>query len=71
MPHRVAMVCRDCGSENVAADAWAKWDTVEQDWSLGVAFDEGFCDDCDAPTKIISRNIAATKPALSKGPALD
>ncbi len=34
MDKRVGYVCSFCGSSAVLMDAWAVWDTEEQDWKL-------------------------------------
>jgi hypothetical protein len=42
-------VCPECGSDNVAADAAARWNTENQDWEVSNIFDKGHgCDDCGA-----------------------
>jgi hypothetical protein len=51
----VKMVCRTCGSENVAYDCWAEWNVAEQKWEVrgGVPFDaRAYCDDCDGAAHI-------------------
>lgn len=42
-------VCPECGSENVAADAAARWSRENGDWEVSNIFDKGHgCDDCEA-----------------------
>ena len=42
-------VCPKCGSDNVAADAAARWNTENQEWEVSNIFDKGHgCDDCGA-----------------------
>jgi hypothetical protein len=44
---RIAIICGTCGSDEVSRDAWANWDTREQEWVLGAVFDYGHCHRCD------------------------
>jgi len=49
----VAMVCRECGSTDVVADAYAAWDTEKQEWTVANVFEKGaYCDECDGETRI-------------------
>ena len=42
-------VCPECGSENVAADAAARWSKESGDWEVSNIFDKGHgCDDREA-----------------------
>jgi transcription elongation factor Elf1 len=42
-------VCPRCGSDNVAADAAARWNSEQQEWEVSNVFDKGHgCDDCGA-----------------------
>jgi hypothetical protein len=42
-------VCPQCGSDNVAADAAARWSPQHQTWEVSNVFDKGHgCDDCGA-----------------------
>jgi RNA polymerase subunit RPABC4/transcription elongation factor Spt4 len=42
-------VCPRCGSDDVAADAAARWDVQNQDWSVSDIFDKGHsCGNCGA-----------------------
>jgi hypothetical protein len=53
MTHRVKMVCCECGSEDVLADAYAEWDAVAQVWELVETFPKGaYCSDCGCGTRI-------------------
>lgn len=45
--------CRTCGSIRVLRDAWAVWDAVLGEWTLGEVFDNAFCPDCDHETRIV------------------
>lgn len=51
----IEIICETCGSTNIARDAWASWDTANQQWELGVVFDYAYCHDCDAETRLIER----------------
>jgi hypothetical protein len=55
---RYTMVCSQCGSDQVSRDAWANWDTVEQQWVLGAVFDYAHCNKCDRETSIIQIELA-------------
>lgn len=47
------MVCSVCKSDNVFADAYAKWDFVNQIWVVDNVFmKNGYCDDCGGETLI-------------------
>ena len=42
-------VCPKCGSDNVVADAAARWSTKTEEWEVSNIFDKGHgCDDCGA-----------------------
>ncbi len=44
----IAIICRFCGSKDVARDAWAEWDEKDQRWVLrGDPFDAATCFNCD------------------------
>lgn len=53
-------VCRTCGSENVACDAWAKWNRTTQQWELDQTFDDAECRNCDGSCKIEWKQITET-----------
>jgi hypothetical protein len=50
---RLAMICNVCGSDHVSRDAWANWDTKQQEWVLGAVFDYAHCHRCDSETSLI------------------
>ena len=54
---KVKKVCSHCGSENVAADAWASWDVYKQEWVLYDVFDYEFCKTCEGETTIVDEEI--------------
>jgi hypothetical protein len=46
---RVIPLCAECSSNNVVADAAARWNIESQDWEVVTIFDKGHCcDDCGA-----------------------
>ena len=55
---RIAIVCGNCGSDDVCRDAWARWDIGAQDWVLGSVFDDGHCNRCDAESSLIEVELA-------------
>jgi hypothetical protein len=55
---RYAMICSECGSDDVSRDAWADWDTGKQEWVLGAVFDYAHCHKCDCETSIIEVELA-------------
>lgn len=44
--------CRSCGSERVALDAWACWNSAAGLWELENTFDAAYCHSCEAETKL-------------------
>lgn len=44
-------VCRYCGSDDVVADATARWDVKGQCWEHSHAFDSGSCCECGEENK--------------------
>jgi hypothetical protein len=53
MDKKVKMVCAHCGSDDVLADAYAKWDVETQTWEVTQTFDKGACcNKCDGETRI-------------------
>jgi hypothetical protein len=50
---KLKMVCETCGSEDVLADAYAKWNTELQMWEVEVLHDkDAFCNTCEELTRI-------------------
>lgn len=54
----MAFVCRTCGSHDVSRDAWADWDTRDQQWVLRCAFDYAHCHRCDGETRLSEVELA-------------
>ena len=46
-------VCRACGSERVARDAWACWNPQTGLWELETVFDQEWCHACEAETRFV------------------
>ena len=42
----VSAVCASCGSYEVSADAFARWDDENQMWEVHAIYDEAQCDEC-------------------------
>jgi hypothetical protein len=59
---RIAIVCGNCGSDEVGRDAWANWDTREQTWVLGAVFDYGHCHRCDGDSRLVEVELASAAP---------
>ena len=57
---RYAMVCGECGSDEVSRDPWADWDTSKQEWVLGAVFDYAHCHKCNCETSLIEVELATT-----------
>jgi hypothetical protein len=58
MSKKVKMVCAQCGSDEVRADAYAAWDVESQSWELAQTFDKGaYCDKCDGETRLEERPL--------------
>ena len=59
--------CGECGSEKIVTYAWSRWSTIHQAWKLAeadhldLARAKGcdWCVQCDGPTEIVSRPVAA------------
>ena len=50
---KLQMICQNCGSINVVADAYASWSVDKQEWEVQNTFDKGaYCDDCEGETRI-------------------
>lgn len=45
-------VCKSCGSERVARDAWACWNPDSGLWELENVFDDAHCHACEAATTL-------------------
>jgi hypothetical protein len=46
------VVCKHCGSENVARDAWSAWDAEAQQWILHSTYDHATCFECEGETSL-------------------
>ena len=55
---KVIKVCGTCGSQNIAADAFARWNATLQQWEVSAIMDDGHCcDDCEEYCSIEEREI--------------
>jgi hypothetical protein len=43
--------CKRCNSTEVRSDAWAEWDGEQ--WVLNSVFDNEWCLECDAETRVV------------------
>jgi len=50
-------VCKYCGSERVAKDAWACWNPKAGLWELETVFDDEHCHQCDGETRLIWKRV--------------
>lgn len=57
---RIAIVCDTCGTDDVSRDAWADWNTRDQQWVLRTAFDYAHCHRCDGETRLIAVELEAS-----------
>ena len=58
-------VCNHCGSEDVSADAIARWDDENQDWKLIDVYDKGYaCDQCGGECRIDWKEIKTIEEEL-------
>lgn len=53
------MKCAECGSEDILADAYARWNVELQDWELSAVFtDKGcFCNNCEEECDIEEEEV--------------
>ncbi len=59
MARKILMVCAECGSEDVLADAYAEWNVAAQKWELQNVFDKGaYCNSCEQQTRLDERDNA-------------
>lgn len=50
---RTHMVCAECGSTNVRADAYAEWDADSGQWVLHSSYDAKYCANCEIGTSLL------------------
>lgn len=55
-------VCKNCGSERVALDAWACWNPDSGLWELENVFDDAHCHACEDATTLIWKRLDAAEP---------
>ncbi|MES2906700.1 MAG: hypothetical protein V4691_06710 [Pseudomonadota bacterium] len=62
MAQKILMVCAECGSDDVLADAYAEWNVDAQKWELQNAFDKGaYCNSCEQETRLNERELPRKK----------
>jgi len=49
----IQYACRHCGGTDVCVDAWADWDVEQQRWTMGEAFPQAFCRNCEGETSLV------------------
>lgn len=50
-------VCKYCGSTDVVADTFARWDEEKNDWIVDSVYDKGaYCNECDGETTIVNED---------------
>lgn len=50
---RVRKVCEECGSDDVSADAFARWNVHAQEWQVSAIMDKGHaCENCGGECRI-------------------
>ena len=45
-------ICSECGSDNVLADAYARWNSEKNDWELDSTFDSYYCNECEGECSV-------------------
>ena len=55
-------VCKSCGSERVALDAWACWNPEFGLWELEHVFDDAHCHACEDATTLVWKRLDGTAP---------
>lgn len=52
------MICKDCGSDDVVADAYASWNVDTQSWEVSGVYDkDNYCNNCDEEKKYLEKEI--------------
>lgn len=59
------LVCRTCGSDDVVADAVARWDADNACWDLSSTFDDRNCCSCNAEGSSILKEILPSPNLLT------
>lgn len=55
---KVRKVCKECGSDEVVVDAWAKWNEETQLYDIVEnVFELEYCINCEGETTIIDEEI--------------
>jgi hypothetical protein len=53
MKERIIPKCKYCKSDDVAIDAWAKWDINKQTFVLHETFEQEYCFRCSGETTLV------------------
>lgn len=52
---KISKHCTECGSTNILADAFARWNESGQYWEIDNVFDDFYCEDCDGEAGVEDR----------------
>ena len=52
-------ICKSCGSERVARDAWACWNPQTGLWEIENVFDQEYCHKCEGETHFVWKRVEA------------
>lgn len=55
-------ICKSCGSERVALDAWACWNPDYGMWELEHVFDDAHCHACEGTTTLAWKRLDGAEP---------
>lgn len=58
-------VCKTCGSERVAREAWTCWNPQSGLWELENVFDNAHCHSCEGVTSLEWRELDGSKPSTA------
>lgn len=67
MSKKQCPVCKQCGSGDVQADAWATWNMESQSWEVSFTSDDkgAYCNRCDGETRLTWIVVTEFKPCDS------
>lgn len=58
MTDKIHLICPECGSSNIVADAFATWNYTKQSWELSATLDGRNCNDCGEEIEPIEESLA-------------
>ncbi len=61
------MICSQCGSLDVRADAWAAWDSGAGEWALHSTYDAKHCEACEGKTRLLAIDEATQIEIIAFG----